>query len=306
MHKTVARSSRWPWHLLTSAAALVLAAAMPACARTSHAKDAAGKRTPSVAEAIAFVDKAEKALAAVSVYANKAQWLYETYINDDSSFLAAKAEAESTGLGVKYAKEAVRFDRTKVDPVTRRKLTLLKIAVTLPAPDRPGASRESADLQARLTTLYGTGTATIDGKALHIDELDEAIAAERDPQKSREIFEKWHQVAVPMQGDYAKLTALLNEGARELGYRDAGALWRAGYDMAPDRFRGPDRPALGAAETLLHRPALLRARQIEPEVRRRHTAQDRADPRRSPRQHVGAGVGPHLRRGGPEGRWPRL
>jgi peptidyl-dipeptidase A len=236
MHKTVARSSRWPWHLLTSAAALVLAAAMPACAQTSHAKPAAGKRTPSVAEAIAFVDKAEKALAAVSVYANKAQWLYETYINDDSSFLAAKAGAESTELGVKYAKEAARFDRTKVDPVTRRKLTLLKIAVTLPAPDRPGASRESADLQARLTTLYGTGTATIDGKALHIDELDEAIAAARDPRKSREIFEKWHQVAVPMQGDYAKLTALLNEGARELGYRDAGALWRAGYDMAPDRF----------------------------------------------------------------------
>jgi hypothetical protein len=39
---------------------------------------------------------------------------------------------------VKYAKAAARFDRSNVDPITRRKLTLLKLAVTLPAPGRPG------------------------------------------------------------------------------------------------------------------------------------------------------------------------
>jgi peptidyl-dipeptidase A len=223
-------------HLLTSAAALMLAAATPSCAQTRHAKPVVGGGAPSVAEAVAFVDKAEKALAGIGVYANKAQWVYETYINDDTSFLTAKAGAESTELGVKYAKEARRFDHTNVDPVTRRKLTLLKIAVTLPAPDRPGASQESADLQARLTTLYATGTATIDGKALHIDELGDAIAVVRDPQKSKEIWEKWHQVAMPMKGDYVKLTALLNEGAQGLGYKDAGVLWRAGYDTTPDQF----------------------------------------------------------------------
>jgi peptidyl-dipeptidase A len=39
-----------------------------------------------------------------------------------------------------------------------------------------------------------------------------------------------------MKGDYVKLIALLNEGAQELGYKDAGALWRAEYDMTPDQF----------------------------------------------------------------------
>jgi peptidyl-dipeptidase A len=39
-----------------------------------------------------------------------------------------------------------------------------------------------------------------------------------------------------MAGDYAKLVGLANEGARELGYADAGALWRSNYDMTPDEF----------------------------------------------------------------------
>jgi peptidyl-dipeptidase A len=137
---------------------------------------------------------------------------------------------------VKYAKQAARFDHTPVDPVTRRKLTLIKLAVTLPAPDRPGAAKEEADLEARLTTLYSTGSAIIDGKTLRLDELDDAIAVVRDPAKSKEIWERWRAIAPPMKDDYVRLTALLNEGARGLGYPDAGALWRAGYDMSPDQF----------------------------------------------------------------------
>ena len=55
---------------------------MPAYAQTSNTKPAA----TSAAEAKAPVDHAEKDLANVSIYANKAQWVYETYINADSSF----------------------------------------------------------------------------------------------------------------------------------------------------------------------------------------------------------------------------
>ena len=214
--------------LFLSVAALALAVGAPALAKPAA--------TPSAAEARAFVDKAEKALADISVDANKAEWVYETYINTDTSSLTAKVGAEANELGVKYAKQAARFDHTPVDPVTRRKLTLLKLAVTLPAPDRPGAAKEEADLEARLTTLYSTGSATIDGKTLRLDALDDAIAAVRDPAKSKEIWEKWHAIAPPMKDDYVRLTALLNEGAQGLGYKDAGALWRAGYDMTPDQF----------------------------------------------------------------------
>ncbi len=222
--------------LFLSAATLALCAALPVHAKPVHDKPAVAKGAATAAEARAFVEKAEKELNEVGVFAAKAEWVYETYITTDTSELTAKAGADATELGVKYAKGAARFDKVAVDPVTRRKLTLLKLAVTLPAPDRPGAAKESADIQAHLATLYSTGTATVDGKTLHLDDLDDAIAQTRDPAKAKEIWEKWHATAVPMKGDYVKLTALLNEGAQGLGYKDAGALWRAGYDMTPDQF----------------------------------------------------------------------
>src|SRR5580693_1129792 len=139
-------------HLLLSVAALALVAGSPVMAKST---------APTTAQAKSFVAKAEKDLAEISVYAQKADWVQETYINDDTNFLTAKAGAEATEMATKYAKQAARFDHVEVDAVTRRKLVLLKNGLVLPSPDRPGAAQEMADIQARLSTLYSTGTATI-------------------------------------------------------------------------------------------------------------------------------------------------
>src|SRR5262245_47810444 len=39
-----------------------------------------------------------------------------------------------------------------------------------------------------------------------------------------------------MRPRYERFVALANQGARELGFADMGALWRSGYDMPPDAF----------------------------------------------------------------------
>jgi peptidyl-dipeptidase A len=39
-----------------------------------------------------------------------------------------------------------------------------------------------------------------------------------------------------MRKDYARLVQISNEGAKELGYKDVGAMWRSGYDMPADEF----------------------------------------------------------------------
>ena len=39
-----------------------------------------------------------------------------------------------------------------------------------------------------------------------------------------------------MRHDYARLIELSNQGARELGFADTGALWRSQYDMTPEDF----------------------------------------------------------------------
>ncbi|MGZ8369601.1 MAG: M2 family metallopeptidase [Caulobacteraceae bacterium] len=191
---------------------------------------------PTAAEAKAFVDKAEADLAQFSVYANRVFWTQNTYLNPDTNWLAAKVGAEGTDLSVKYAKEAARFDRTDADPATRRKLMILKQGLTLPAPDTPGASQKLADIQSRLADRYSTGKVTIDGKTYSSDETEELMKTTQDPAKLRAVWEGWHAVAAPMKGEYAELVGIANEGSRQLGYADTGALWRSGYDMEPDAF----------------------------------------------------------------------
>jgi peptidyl-dipeptidase A len=43
---------------------------------------------------------------------------------------------------------------------------------------------------------------------------------------------------VPLRQRYARFVELSNEGARELGFADLGAMWRSNYDMPADRFPG--------------------------------------------------------------------
>ncbi|MDB5456380.1 MAG: Peptidyl-dipeptidase [Caulobacter sp.] len=217
--------------LLTACAVAALALAAPglAAAQTPTA-------APTPAEAKAFVDAAEAELMRVGEYAARVAWVQATYITDDTNWLNAKAGAEANALSVKYAKQAARFDHTTVDPVTRRKLYLLKQAIVLPAPERAGAAQALADIQARLGTQYSTGKVVIDGETLTLDDLDDRLRKERDPAKIKAMWEAWHAVAKPMAADYPKLVALANEGSAELGYKDTGALWRSWYDMEPDAF----------------------------------------------------------------------
>src|SRR3546814_7633260 len=60
----------------------------------------------------------------------------------------------------------------------------------------------------------------------------------RDPAKLKEMWVSWHKVGQPMKGDYVRMVDIANAGARELGFADTGAMWRAGYDMPAEEFAG--------------------------------------------------------------------
>jgi len=192
---------------------------------------------PTAADAAAFVARAEADLAADSDFQSRAGWVQATYINSDTNWIVAKVGADSTDRAVRYAKEAAGFDGVKVDEVTARKLYLLKQAVVLPASSRPGASRELADIAARLDTDYATAKLTYNGRTLTLDDMEDLLRTSRDPNETRALWEGWRAVSAPqMAADYKRLVELANEGARELGYPDTGALWRSWYDMPPEAF----------------------------------------------------------------------
>ncbi|MET0293737.1 MAG: M2 family metallopeptidase [Phenylobacterium sp.] len=191
---------------------------------------------PTAVEAKAFVAQAEADLEALSLYVNKAAWVRATYITDDSQWLEARANAEQTELATRLAKSAARFDGVALDPVTARKLLLLKLFLTLPAPDRPGAAAEMAAIETKLESAYSSGKFAYRGKPTTLDDAEDILRLSRDPAELKAVWEGWHSIAPPMRADYARLVELANEGSRSLGYKDTGALWRANYDMDPDAF----------------------------------------------------------------------
>lgn len=220
----------------TLALALSLAAA-PALAESPPARVTTAV-TPTVAEADAFVARAEQELRAFSTPAQQAAWINATYITDDTDAIAAKFGAEGTELQVRFALEAAKYAGIPgLSFDTRRKIDLLRSGLTLPAPTTPGAATELATIVTRMSSQYGRGKGTLDGVAVNGSDIEAAMGTVRDPAKSKEMWVSWHDnVGAPMRKDYARQVVIANRGAKELGYADVGALWRSGYDMDPDEF----------------------------------------------------------------------
>jgi len=197
---------------------------------------AAAPARPTPEEAKAFVDDAETKLADLAEYDAHVQWVGATFINYDTEWLQTRADAALNEATVRYAMESAQYNDVDADPVTRRKLNLLRISQTLPAAAEPGAAEELAAVAARLGSAYSTGKFTWKGKTYNLDDASAVMAKTRDPITTRAMWEGWMSIAAPMKDDYATLTALSNKGAQGLGFKDTGALWRSGYDMDPDAF----------------------------------------------------------------------
>jgi peptidyl-dipeptidase A len=186
----------------------------------------------------AFVEQAEASFATAMVEAAQAEWVYQTYINQDTEALTARAGAKLTELIVANAVTAAKHvGAPGLDYDTARKLNRMRTAIVLPAPTRAGAAQEVATLQARLQGIYGKGQGTLGGKPINGSDIEAAMGTNRNPDELKEMWASWHDnVGKPMAADYAKLVDLANQGAKELGYSDTGALWRSNYDMTPEAF----------------------------------------------------------------------
>ena len=101
-----------------------------------------------------------------------------------------------------------------------------------------------------------------------------------------------------MRKDFTRFVELSNKGARELGFRDTGAMWRSKYDMPPDDFAQElDRLWAQVRPLYLSLHAYVRNR-----LREKYGAgavpAEWPDSGPSARQYLGAGLVEHLSAGG--------
>jgi len=85
--------------------------------------------------------------------------------------------------------------------------------------------------------IYGKGKyCKEEGSCLSLGEMTAKMATSRDYNELLDLWQGWRQVSKPMRPLYEQQVVLTNEGAKELGYADTGAMWRSKYDMPADDF----------------------------------------------------------------------
>jgi peptidyl-dipeptidase A len=192
---------------------------------------------PTAADAQEFMNKAEAQLSDLSVKVQRASWVQENFITDDTQAIAADAIDEVTAVTTQLVEEAKRFDSLALPPDLARKFMLLKLGLTAPAPKDSALRREMTEIGVSLDADYGKGKyCRKNGECLDITAIEKLMSTTRDPEALKEVWTGWHAIAPPMRPRYSRFVALSNQGAREIGFKDTGALWRAGYDMTPEEF----------------------------------------------------------------------
>ena len=194
---------------------------------------------PTVNAAKAFLDRAEAELLKLNITDERAEWVHENFITDDTEILAANEDEKVIGRTTELVEESKQFDHLQLPPDLRRKLLLLKLSLAMPAPKDPKLRAELTQVAASLSGMYGEGKYCPGGSqepCLGIDDLEERIAKSRDPKQIEAMWTGWHRTGAAMRQRYARFVELSNQGARELGFADTGVLWRSGYDMTPEAF----------------------------------------------------------------------
>jgi peptidyl-dipeptidase A len=210
------------------------------CTTQSNAPASASNNvtlTPEGAEQ--FIATAEKRYSDATIALSRASWVKSNFITDDTEALEAAANEKFIGLVGELAETARKFDGVNLPADTARKLKLLKLALTLPAPKDEKERTELTKIAASMEGAYGRGKYCPDGpqgKCLSLGDLEKILAESRNPEELKKAWLGWRTVSPKYRQDYTRFVELGNKGAQEMGFKDMGALWRSNYDMEPDAF----------------------------------------------------------------------
>jgi peptidyl-dipeptidase A len=227
---------------------------LAACAGGSEDSARAGGATAD--DARQFLARVNDTMKQLGVELGRAGWEYSTNINPQSEAANAKANQAYIEATAQFAKEATRFDSLELAADERRQLNLLKLALVMVTPGNPQEAEELTKIAAAMEGAYGRGkwcpggapspTQTESAAAappprnadpcLDVEAITQVMAESRDAKRLRDVWAGWHTIAPAMKKDYARFVELANKGAKELGFADTGAMWRAKYDMSPDDF----------------------------------------------------------------------
>ncbi|HEY3739490.1 MAG TPA: M2 family metallopeptidase [Bryobacteraceae bacterium] len=197
---------------------------------------------PTVEDAKAFIEKAESTLDVLNAEQQQTDWVKSTYITDDTEAIAARADEKLIGETVRLVHESQRFTGLKLPEDIARKFLLLRLSLTVAAPSDAKETAELSRILASMEGSYGKGKycpdpgSPLGTSCLDVNGLERIMAESHNPKELAEAWRGWHTISRPIRAPFERYVELANKGAKELGFADTGAMWRAKYDMTPDEY----------------------------------------------------------------------
>jgi peptidyl-dipeptidase A len=178
-------------------------------AQVRAAGSATEKKTiPTAAEARKFLDEAEGRFFDLTNKAQRASWVQENFITEDTEEIAAEANQELNAFSAEMSKKAHEFDVVKLSAELARKMLLLKLSSEFVAPADPKEQRELAQILATLDGDYGKGKWCPEGeqgKCLDQTAVSRLMATSRDAEELKRAWMGWHAVGAPMRQRYVRM-----------------------------------------------------------------------------------------------------
>jgi len=135
------------------------------------------------------MNKAEARFAELVVKVNRATWVQENFITDDTEAMAADAIDQITAATTELVEQSRRFDGLTMPPDLARKFMLLKLSLTAPAPKDPAFRKEMTTIGVSLDSAYGKGKyCRKNGECLDITAIEKIMASSRNPEELKELW----------------------------------------------------------------------------------------------------------------------
>jgi peptidyl-dipeptidase A len=204
---------------------------------------AAAQKPVTEDDARRFLAQLDKDLLRLTVAGSRAEWVYETYINDDTEAVTTAAQEALGDFTTHTILDARKFDgiRAQLPAPLARQLALLKVSQDTAWPLDADHRGELAGILSWMPGVFAKGkycSARFKSKdhCLKIDALEHLRDNGKTYEELLEEWNGWHETGKAMRKKFERYVELQNEGAHDIGFSDAGALWRSRYDMSPEDF----------------------------------------------------------------------
>src|SRR5580704_8745446 len=142
---------------------------------------------PTLKQAKEFMQRAETRLNELSIKVNRASWIEDNFITDDTQAMSADAQDEMTAVTTELVEKAKPFEKLKMPPDLARKFMLLRLSLTAPAPKDAALRKEMTGIAASLEAEYGKGKyCRKPDDCLDITAIERIMGSSRDPNELKD------------------------------------------------------------------------------------------------------------------------